>query len=47
MLKRGLGRQMSPSLSLLYPEHAEGLICTGYPQFSLYDKALELSKHSV
>lgn len=47
MLKRGLGRQMSWVLSLIYPEHAEGLICTGWPQFSLYDKAVELSKHNV
>lgn len=47
MLKRGLENQMSWFLSLIYPEHTEGLICKGCPQFSLFDKASELSKHNV
>lgn len=44
MLKRGLRKHMSCFMSLIYPDHAEGLICTGCPQFSLYKAAMKLSK---
>lgn len=45
--QKRVGKRNVPFLSFIYPEHAQGLICTGCPQFSLYDKAVELSKHHV
>lgn len=47
MLARGLRKDMSCFMSLIHPDHAEGLICTGCTQFSLYEAARELSRCNV